>query len=149
MSTAAIRALVWAATVLAVCAIAAWRGRRDEQLAAGLMLAAWAVTMVVERGFEQTEWGILLVDIAALAGFFWIALRSERYWPIFAAGFHLLAVVTHLARLADSGVGQWAYVTAEIIWGYMLALVIGYGAWTAPAAQPVSIDRDPAGATRR
>jgi hypothetical protein len=149
MSTAAIRALVWAATVLAVCAIAAWRGRRDEQLAAGLMLAAWAVTMVVERGFEQTEWGILLVDIAALAGFFWIALRSERYWPIFAAGFHLLAVVTHLARLADSGVGQWAYVTAEIIWGYMLALVIGYGSWTAPAAQPVSIDRDPAGATRR
>ncbi len=141
MSADAIRAFVWAATVLLVCVIAVWRGRRDEHLAAGIMLAAWAITMVVYRsGFQQTEWGILLVDAGALSGFTWIALRSDRFWPLFAAGFHLLAVVTHVARLADPGVGAWAYLTAEIMWGYLLAAAIGYGAWTAREPQPAVAD---------
>ena len=132
MSALVIRASIWAATVIAVGAIAFWRGRRDEQLAAGVMLAAWALTMVVERTkFAQIEWGVLAVDIAALAAFIWIALRSNRYWPLFAAGFHLLAVVTHVARIAQPSVGGWAYVTGEIIWGYLLAIAIGYGGWTA------------------
>jgi hypothetical protein len=133
MSGYAIRAFVWAATVLVVCALAVWRGRRDEQLAAGIMLAAWAVTMLVSRsGFQQMEWGILLVDLAALAGFITIAMTSHRYWPLFAAGFHLLAIVTHAGRSMDPAVGGWAYLTAEILWGYLLAIAIGYGAWTAP-----------------
>lgn len=152
MSDSALRAFVWAATVLVVCAIAVWRGRRDEQLGAGVMLAAWALTMVVYRaGFRQMEWGILLVDAAALAGFVWIALLSVRYWPMFAAGFHLLAVATHLARLADPAVGGWAYLTAEIAWGYLLAFAIGFGAWSAPSAYPAisePVVADP-GATRR
>jgi hypothetical protein len=152
MSGAAIRALVWAATVIAVCAVAAWRGRRDEQLAAGVMLAAWALSMLLDRAkFQDIEWGILAVDIAALCGFIWIALLSRRYWPMFAAGFHLLAVVTHVARLADPAVGGWAYITGEIIWGYLLAIAIGYGALSAPRAYP-AIAADPnnePGATRR
>ncbi len=149
MSADAIRAFVWAATVLVVCALAVWRGRRDEQLAAGIMLAAWAVTMVVYRsGFQQTEWGILAVDAGALAGFIWIALRSDRFWPLFGAGFHLLAVVTHVARLADPGVGGWAYITAEIVWGYFLAAAIGYGAWTAHGAPAENPDDDPAATTQ-
>lgn len=131
MSASTIRGLVWAVTVIVVCALAVLRGRRDEQLAAGVMLAAWALTMVVARGFMNLEWGILLVDFAALVGFVWIALRSDRYWPMFAAGFHLLAVVTHIARAADRAVGGWAYFTAELVWGYLLAFAIGYGAWTA------------------
>ena len=115
------------------------------------MLAGWALTMVAYRaGFRQTEWGILVVDLAALGGFIWIALNSPRYWPIFAAGFHLLAIVTHMARTVDPQVGGWAYITAEILWGYFLAAAIAYGAWTgggrpaSRAAEPVASD-----ATRR
>ena len=152
MTSYGIRALVWALTVMAVCGIAMLRGGRYERLAAGVMLAAWALTMVVYRaGFRETEWGILVVDLAALAAFVWIALNSSRYWPLLAAGFHLLAIVTHLARTVDQQVGAWAYLTAEILWGYLLAFAIGYGAWTARAAQPASeaAPSTPPGATRR
>ena len=152
MTSYGIRALVWALTVMAVCGVAMLRGGRYERLAAGVMLAGWALTMVVYRaGFRQTEWGILLVDLAALGVFVWIALNSPRYWPIFAAGFHLLAIVTHLARTIDQQVGAWAYLTAEILWGYFLAFAIGYGAWTAQGLQADSMadPNDPAGATRR
>lgn len=143
MSAPGLRALVWAVTVLVVCSIAVWRGRRDEQLAAGVMLAGWALSMLVSRSaFHQLEGGVMAVDIAALVAFVWIALRSPRYWPMFAAGFHLLAVVTHLARGADHGVGGWAYYTAEILWGYLLAFAIGYGAWTAPGAYRADLARE-------
>lgn len=128
-----IRSLVWATTVLVVCGVALRRGGRDERLSAGVMLAAWAMSMVLDRtGFREIEWGILAVDLAALAVFVWITLRSDRYWPIFAAAFHLLAIITHMARTIDPTVRGWAYLTAEILWGYFLAIAIGYGAWTAP-----------------
>lgn len=138
-----VRAFVWAATVIGVCAVALWRGGDDERLGAVGLLGGWALTMLTYRSqFQHTEWGIFVVDAALLALLVWIALRSGRYWPIFAAGFHLLAIVTHIAKTVDQTVGAWAYITAEIIWGYLLAFTIGYGAWTAAA-------NDPAGATRR
>lgn len=134
---------------MAVCTIAAVRGRNEERLAAGGMLAAWALTMVVYRTQgQQTEWGILIIDLALLGLLVGIALRSSRYWPLFAAGFHLLAVVTHVARSVDSSVTGWAYITAGIIWGYLVVFAVGYGAWTAPRRGQANAPT-PAGATRR
>jgi hypothetical protein len=148
-----IRTAVWAATLVVVVALAFIRGGRSERWAASALAAGWLTTLVVYRyRIGGTEWGVLAVDIALLAALLWIALRSPRYWPLFAAGFHLLAVVTHLARTVDIHVNHWAYITAEIIWGYLLAFAIGYGAWTYPRAQPAAnaapAITDP-GATRR
>lgn len=149
MSFYEIRGFVWAATVLAVCVLAARRGGQDERLAAGGLLAGWALTMLVYRTqFKEPEWGIFIVDGALLGLLAWIALRTRRYWPICAAAFHLLAVVTHVARVVDHTVGAWAYITAEIIWGYLLAFTIAYGAWTAPQRGQANAPT-PAGATRR
>lgn len=132
---------------MAVCGIAAWRGGNEERLAAGGLLAGWALSMVAYRSHGlETEWGIMLIDLALLGLLVWIALRSPRHWPMVAAGFHLLAVVTHVARSVDPRVGGWAYVTAQVIFGYLLAFAIGYGAWTAPAHRAAS---DQAGGLRR
>lgn len=119
--------------MLGVCAVAAWRGRDDERLAAGGYLANWALTLVVFKDRSvDTQWGVLVVDLALLVLYLWLAMRSRRYWPLLATGFHLLAVITHVARAMDPAVGGWAYLTAELIWSYMVIGTIGYGAWTAP-----------------
>lgn len=124
---------MWPTALIAVCLLSVWRGGDDERLAAGAYLMNWAITRVVYRaGTEQTQWAVLAVDLALLGVLVWLALRSRRYWPLFAAGFHLLAVVTHLARAADPRVSGWAYITAEIFWSYLVIFAIGYGAWTAP-----------------
>lgn len=125
---------VWPTAVIATCILAIWRGGDEERLGAGSILAAWALSMVAYRWQGgQLEWGIAIVDVALLVALGWLALRSARYWPIFAAGFHLLALATHLARGLDTGVSGWAYITAEIIWGYLVVFAIAYGAWTAPS----------------
>jgi hypothetical protein len=128
---------VWPTALLGVCGVAALRGRDDERLAAGGYLASWALTLVVfkERSAD-TQWGVLVVDLALLGLLVWVSMRSRRYWPLFATSFHLLAVVTHLARALDPQVGGWSYLTVELIWSYMVIGTIGYGAWTAPQYYP-------------
>ena len=129
-----------------MCALAAWRGRLTERLAAGAYLVAWALTVAVFRsGSEATQWPVLAIDAALLIFLVWLALRSSRFWPMFAAGFHLLAVATHLARAADPRVSGWAYQTAEILWSYLVIYAIAYGAWTArrPAASALPTDPGP------
>ena len=125
---------VWPAALMSVCFLAVWRGRDDERLAAGGLLANWAISLVVtNRRAEMTQWDVLIVDVALLGLYVWLALRSRRHWPLFAGGFQLLIVVTHLGRAVDPAVSGWAYLTAGLIWAYLLLLTICYGAWTAPA----------------
>lgn len=142
---------VWPVALMTVCATAVLRGRDMERLAAAVVLADWALSMVVYRArSEDTQWGVLLVDGAQFAVLLWIALRSSRYWPLFLSGFALLQLVTHLAHAVDVGVSGWAYITAERIWSYLLLFTIGYGAWTAPRyADSAGAPSDEPGAMRR
>jgi hypothetical protein len=138
---------------MTVCVLAAWRGRDDERLAAGALLANWALSMVVFKSHsEETQWAVSLVDGGLTVLYFWIALRSRRYWPLFAAGFQLLVMVTHLGHAVDSRVTGWAYLTAQLLWAYLVMLAIGYGSLTAPQryAEIEAVEpRDVPGATRR
>ena len=82
-----------------------------------------------------------------------LALRSHRYWPIWAAGFQLLAIITHWAHSLDRTLNGWTYMTAGIIWGYLLVGTLAVGTWNVwrRRAYPTASDdpiTDP-GATRR
>jgi hypothetical protein len=120
---------------MTVCAIAVWRGRDQERLAAAAVLADWALSMMVFKSrSEETQWAVLAVDLGQFALLLWLAMRSRRYWPLFVAGFALLQLVTHVAHALDTGVSGWASLTAGRIWSYLLLFTIGYAAWTAPRA---------------
>ena len=134
-----------------VCWLAVWRGRDDERLAAAGFLANWAITLVVFRSYSlDTQWYVMGLDVALLTLCLWLALRSQRFWPLFVAAFVLLNVLTHLAHALDSGVTGWAYLTAALIWSYLALIAIGYGAWTAPYYTTAAPDAaDAPGATLR
>ncbi|MBL8770097.1 MAG: hypothetical protein JNK30_01845 [Phenylobacterium sp.] len=131
---------VWPTALLTVCALAVWRGGDDERLAAGGQLANWALTILLVRAnggttSDETQWGVLAADVALLSLLLWIALRSRRYWPLFATAFHLLVVLVHFGRIVDPRVSGWAYLTAGLIFAYLVLIAIAYGAWTAPRAE--------------
>jgi len=147
---------VWPTVLLTVCALAVWRGRDDERLAAGGQLANWALSILLVRtttggvASSGPQWGVLAADAAFLILLLWIALRSDRYWPLFAAAFHLLVVSVHIGRIVDPRISGWAYITAGLVFAYLVLVTIGYGAWTAPRHDGASarLSEDP-GATRR
>ena len=144
---------VWIAVVVGVCGAALWKGGRDDRIAAVGMLTAALVSKVVYNHAQATEWGILTTDVFALMLFVWLALTSTRFWPLFVAGFQFLAVIIHLARVADRSLGGWAYISAEILFGYLVAATIAVGTWNAwRSKRQAAIIDDPStdpGATRR
>jgi hypothetical protein len=77
--------------------------------------------------FQSSELGVLAVDLVVLAALIVLTLRSPRIWPIWATGFHLVAVGTHLVMLTDSQILPRAYALAQGFWAYpmMVATVIG------------------------
>jgi hypothetical protein len=135
---------------MTVCAIAIWRGRDEERLAAGAVLADWALSMTVFIArSQQTQWPVLIVDTAQFAILLWIALKTRRYWPLLTCGFALLQLITHIAHAADTGVSGWAYLTATRLWSYLILWTIAYGAWTAPNYADNAAPTVAPGATRR
>jgi hypothetical protein len=122
---------VWPTALMSVCALAVWKGGDEERLAAGGLLANWALSMMVFRArSEDVQWPIVLTDGALFALYLGIALRSRRFWPLFIAAFALLVLVTHLAHGLDAAVSGWAYLTAELLWSYLMLIALGYAAWT-------------------
>jgi hypothetical protein len=142
------------ALMASVCGAAFWRGGREEQMTAGALLLSWVATIILrDPQWIGPQWGAFVADIFLLIFLVGLALRSAKYWPIFAAGFHLLAVVTHSARMIDKAMGSWAYATAAVIWAYLVIIALAVGTWNTwrSHGQPTNADDDPAdsGDTRR
>lgn len=122
----------WATYITLICTVSLWLGGASERWAAGVIFCGWLASWVLAKtspgGYGD---GVAVVDVILLAVLVVIALRSSRYWPLWAAGFHLLAVMTHWAHLLDPSVGSWTYQTAGIIWGYLLVGALAFGTWGA------------------
>jgi hypothetical protein len=109
----------------------AWKwGGLDEKLAAfGFVLAALATNLANANSYARTETGILVIDFALLLGLIIIALRSDRFWPMWAAGFQIVAVMVHIASMIETGDFAWAYAVGLIFWTYPVLIALGVGTW--------------------
>lgn len=103
-----------------------------------------------DRSWVGTQWSAFGADAGLLILLTAISLRTKRYWPIFAAGFQLLCVITHVARTIDPGVRAWAYATAQVIWTQLVFAALGVGVWNTWREGRQRAGADPAtGRTRR
>jgi hypothetical protein len=136
-----------------VCGTAFWKGGREERLVAGALVLCWIATILLrDPRWRGAQWGAFGVDIVFLLILTAVALRSRQYWPLAAAAFQLLAVVTHAARTLDSALGGWAYATAGIIWTQLVLVALATGVWgTWRSSRPATNDAPTAdpGAMRR
>lgn len=123
---------VWPVVITLICGAALWKGGRPERLVAVALFAAWLASLAVFMSpWLPPHVGVWLVDLLLLAVLVAVALRTDRYWPIFVAGFHLLTVLTHAARAIDPKAGAWAYATASVIFSYLMLYALAFGTWGA------------------
>ena len=75
----------------------------------------------------RIEAGIFAIDIVALFALIYLTLKSDRFWPMWASAFQLLAVAIHTAVMIAPQVTPWAFATGAVFWAYpmLLALAIG------------------------
>ena len=119
--------------LLAVCAYAWWRGGPDERFVAATCLAGTAATMLaispLRQRYAGVEEGLLLVDLAVLAGFITVALRSKRFWPLWVAGLQLTTSIGHMLKGVDEDLLPRAYGAALQFWSYPILLVLAVGTY--------------------
>lgn len=123
--------LFWALTVIG-CAYAAVAGGKDGRWAAGMILCAAVLSIPAAhlgRGWARTEIGVMAVDALLLAGLYVLAMASRRHFPLWMAGFQLIAVTTHIATAIAPSFTPPAYRAMEGLWAIPTTVSLVLGTW--------------------
>jgi hypothetical protein len=122
---------IWNGSMFAVAGLAAWRGKWEERtIAFGMVIDSLATNVFQNtRDWHAPQWADLAIDGAYLIVMVWVALKSNRLWPLWAAAFQLIDVAIYLAFIADGRVGALAPFAAIEIWSYLILIVVTIGTW--------------------
>ena len=116
-----------------VAAYALLRGSRDERIVGFICVAGTFLTQIVlsplTQRFTGMETHAFLVDVVVFAGFLWVTLRSERFWPLWVTGLQLTTIMGHVLKGVDSSLLPRAYGAAMTFWSYPIILILAIGTW--------------------
>jgi hypothetical protein len=118
--------------LLAVAAYALWRGGGPERSVAALFLAAAIATILVlptQGIFHDVATGILLVDSALFLCLLAVAMRAERFWPLWMTALQGIAVAGHGAKAVNPHVIPITYVILLAFWGYPMVALLAIATW--------------------
>ena len=128
-----IQSLIYVALLLVCWSYAMLRGGAPEKVGASILLVGSALTFISVKGpaarFASMEAGILAVDVAALLAFLVLALRAERFWPLWITGLQLIGTTGHVVKLVDPDVVRWAYAFVLAFWSYPMLLLLAIATW--------------------
>jgi len=120
--------IVFPILIIGCCVFALRRGGAPEKIAAIVITLGGLLTVGVishTGAFQSVEIEILLVDLICLLVFIAIALRADRFWPLWVAALQLIGTAGHAASLVDPAIVPRAYAFMITVWGYpMIFLMI-------------------------
>lgn len=119
--------------LVACCGYAIFRGSRSEYFGAAIMIVGSLSTLAIGRLFgsswTRVEVGIFAIDVVALFALIYLALKSNRFWPMWASAFQLLAVTIHTAMVVAPQITPWAFATGAAFWAYPMLLALAIGSY--------------------
>jgi urea transporter len=140
MMILAILPFVFLATLIATCWYAVAQGGQSERWGAAIMffgsVLSYPAETLLGSGWKSAQYGVLAVDVLGFIALLALALRSKRFWPLWATSFQLIAVVTHFATMADRSILPLAYAIAQPFWGYPMLLALALGTRAVKRAPP-------------
>jgi hypothetical protein len=120
------------ALLLLTSALVSIRSRQsDAQILATTMwagsFATWALMFARGHRWDHFNLAILLIDLAMLAAFAWVAFRSNMRWPMLVCAFQFIGAASHLAgTIADTPATRIIGVV-QGIWAYLQCFAIIFG----------------------
>jgi hypothetical protein len=127
--------ILYIALLALSCGYAFLRGGRYERLIAGVCILGTIATVIVNsplnRMYVHVEGGALAVDLAVLIAFTFVALQSDRFWPLWVAGLQLTTSVAHFLKALDPHLIPQAYGLAVRFWSYPILVILAVGSWRA------------------
>jgi len=127
-----IHTLISLILAILICGLAMWRGDQAARWTGAAFLASWLGSQLVHRrDAYNAEFGLLAVDIATLAVFIWISMRTRRLWTAVVSAFAAIVVASHVAVMIDLRVTINTLKASMAIWSYGILVCIAFGTWTA------------------
>ena len=135
-STIMLRPLLFWIFLLLTCGYAIRRGRKYEQISALICILATVISLIghllMRRYYPEysvVERSDLAIDATMLAAFIVIALRSDRFWPLWVAGLQLTISISHVLKAVQPDLLPIAYGVAERFWSYPILIILAVGTW--------------------
>jgi hypothetical protein len=119
--------------LLVTCGYALWRGRKYEQLSALIFISATVASVVARSTLHENYTAVarsdLVIDLLVLFALVAVALRSDRFWPLWVAGLQLTISLSHVLKAIQPELVPIAYAAAERFWSYPTLIILFIGAW--------------------
>jgi len=127
------RLLIYHALMYGICGYALSRGRADARMVAAIFLVGNFATSGLRTqfggGYSSLEAGVLAVDVLAFLAFTYVALISDRFWPMWVSGLQLTTSLGHVLKVIDPHLLPLAYAAALRFWSYPILVILGVGVW--------------------
>ncbi len=117
----------------AACIYALYRGGAPERWVAvviiGMLVLDPAVHLVTPLEYAALDPGHFVIDLAGWLALLAIALRANRFWPLWVVSLQTIAMVSHATRLLDMTIHPKAYMIMQIASSYPLLIVLMMGTY--------------------
>lgn len=121
---------IYYAVLFITVAVAVRRGGPLERWAAYTALIASVLTTVVTPfpTWTNIEVNIFIIDLLVLMSFWFIALRTQSFWPYWITGWQLIAIFGHIQKLMFAEILARPYSLLSVYISYPILLLIIYAA---------------------
>ena len=103
-----LRMILFHLLLFASCGYALWKGSRDARIVAATCLIATFASVPI-AAYGAVEINVVFVDMLVLASFLFVALQTDRFWPLWVAGLHVTTMVGHALMLLTGDMVPIAY----------------------------------------
>lgn len=120
----------YAAALMLCIAYASLLGGRTGRAGSLIVVLASVLTgfaSTLDPTWADTSYAIFAVDSSCLLALATLAIRSSRFWPIWAAGFQTVAVATHIATMLIPDFTPKAYHALLSFWSIPILWVMVAG----------------------
>jgi hypothetical protein len=120
-------------TLLVVATLyALWAGGGPERVGATVYAVSVTATFLIMKAQQPQPWlnlevGVFIVDAVTFLAFIPLALRADRFWPLWVTAFLGLGVLGHVARLVTPDTFWRAYAMVLTIWSYPILVTMMLG----------------------
>ena len=125
--------ILFNAVLLVACAIAFAIGGAPERWTAIVFLAGAMATFILpfrhHESWHSVHLEVLLVDVIVLCGLVGVALRADRFWPLYVSALHLITIAIHGVKAFQPALVPWMYAGASGKIAYPMLALLTIGAW--------------------
>lgn len=107
-------------------------GGRTGRIGSLIFVFASLLTLagtIIDSTWASLSYAVFAVDTGCLLALAALAIHSNRFWPIWAVGFQLVAVATHVATLLNPEIVPKAYQAMLSFWSIPILWVMAVGTY--------------------